>query len=81
MKTQIHGEKIPENLLKCMDVALLTSDIQIPIHADVRLVCDRFITGTSEFQWIRKRTLLQHKSRLQILNRNIINRIGIKLLI
>ncbi len=37
------------------------------IHqANFCVVCDRFITGTAELNWIKKNTLLQHQSRLVI---------------
>jgi hypothetical protein len=72
MKTKIgFDEKIPENILEQIkDIISLPKNgqnIGIPIYdqvyqANVCVTCDRFITGTAEIKWIKKNTLLQHKS-------------------
>jgi hypothetical protein len=46
-------------------------NIEIPLYdqlhqANVCVICDRFITGTADLNWIEKHTLLQHKARLTI---------------
>ena len=35
-------------------------------QANVCVICDRFITGTADLNWIKKNTLLQHKTRLTL---------------
>ncbi len=42
---------------------------EIPLYdqlhqANVCIICDRFITGTADLNWIKKNTLIQHKARL-----------------
>ncbi len=36
------------------------------LEANVCIICDRFITGTADLNWIKKNTLIQHKARLTI---------------
>jgi hypothetical protein len=72
MKTKIGAdEKKPEYLLEQIKETISLpkngQNIGIPIYdqvyqAYVCVICDRFITGTAEIKWIKKNTLLQHKS-------------------
>ncbi len=76
MKTKIGAnEKYPENILEQIKEKISLpkngQNIGIPIYdqvhqANVCVICDRFITGTADIKWIKKNTLLQHKSRLSI---------------
>jgi hypothetical protein len=76
MKTKIgHDELIPDNIMEQIHQLLSREEngekIEIPLYdqihqANVCVICDRFITGTAELNWIKKITLLQHKSRLVI---------------
>jgi hypothetical protein len=76
MKTKIgHDELIPDNIMEQIHQLLSREENgeknEIPLYdqihqANVCVICDRFITGTAELNWIKKNTLLQHKSRLVI---------------
>jgi hypothetical protein len=76
MKTKIgYDELIPDNIMEQIHQLLSREEngekIEIPLYdqihqANVCVICDRFITGTAELNWIKKITLLQHKSRLVI---------------
>jgi hypothetical protein len=76
MKTKIgHDELIPDNIMEHIHQLLSTEEdkekMEIPLYdqihqANVCVICDRFITGTAELNWISNIILLQHKSRLVI---------------
>jgi hypothetical protein len=76
MKTEIgQDETIPDDLLQMIHQSLSTEqngrNIEIPLYdqshqANVCVICDRFITGAADLNWIKKNTLLQHKTRLTI---------------
>jgi hypothetical protein len=76
MKTKIgQDETIPDDLLQMILQSLSTEqngrNIEIPLYdqlhqANVCAICDRFITGTADLNWIKKTALLQHKTRLSI---------------
>ena len=76
MKTKIgQDEEIPDEILQMIHQSLSTEqngrNIEIPLYdqlhqANVCVICDRFITGTADLNWIQKNTLLQHKTRLTI---------------
>jgi hypothetical protein len=75
MKTNIgQDETIPDNLLQVIHQSISTEqngrNIEIPLYqlhqANVCVICDRFITGTADLNWIKKNTLIQHKARLTI---------------
>jgi len=74
MKTKIvQDETIPDDLLQMIHQSFSTEqngiNIEIPLYdqlhqANVCVICDIFITGTADKNWIEKNTLLQHKTRL-----------------
>jgi hypothetical protein len=76
MKTKIgQDETIPDDLLQVIHQSISTEqsgrNIEIPLYdqlhqANVCVICDRFITGTVDLNWIKKNTLIQHKARLTI---------------
>jgi len=76
MKTKIgQDETIPDDVLQMIHQSLSTEqngrNIEIPLYdqlhqANVCVICDRFITGTADLNWIKKNALLQHKTRLTI---------------
>jgi hypothetical protein len=76
MKTKIgQDETIPDDSLQMIHQSLSTEqngrNIEIPqydqLHqANVCVICDRFVTGTADLNWIKKNTLIQHKARLTI---------------
>jgi len=76
MKTKIgQDETIPHDLLQMIHQSLSTEqngrNNEIPLYdqlhqANVCVICDRFITGTADLNWIKKNALLQHKTRLTI---------------
>jgi len=80
LKTRIgHNEQLSQEVMDFIQQQ--QSNIEnsesstIPLYeqchqANVCVCCDRFICGTEELCWIKKSTLLQHKSRLTMPNLN-----------
>jgi len=80
MKTKIgQDETISDDILQVIHRSNSNEqngrNIEIPLYdqlhqANVCIICDRFITGTADLNWIKKNTLIQHKARLTIQNIN-----------